>query len=119
MVKSHLRLAKEFQSRSYDALVAHTTVVFARYIMLAMSSREEEDPKTIGQLFYLCCDEMEDLHFAQAFMLILDLLKSTLLEEPVLSEERVQSIIDQLFNKLPRFLKKPFLGNQEFIANVA
>ncbi|WP_280517129.1 hypothetical protein [Lederbergia sp. NSJ-179] len=41
------------------------------------------------------------------------------LEEPVLSEERVQSIIDKLFNKLPRFLKKPFLGNKEFIENAA
>lgn len=119
VTKSHLRLAKEFQSRSYDALVAHTTVVFARYIMLAMSSREEKDPKTIGQLFYLCCDEMEDIRFAQSFMLILDLLKSTLLEEPILSEEKVQSIIDELFNKLPQFLKMAFIENDEFRENVA
>jgi hypothetical protein len=113
VAKSHLRLAKEFQSRSYDALVAHTTIVFTRYIMLAISSREEEDPKTIGQLFYLCCDEMEDIRFAQAFMLIIDLLKSTLSEEPVLSEEKVQLLIDKLFNKLPQFLKKGFLQDEE------
>lgn len=87
--------------------------------MLGINSREEEDPKTIGQLFYLCCDEMEDIRLAQAFMLILDLLKSTLLEEPVLSEEKVQSIIDELFNKLPQFLKKAFLGNDDLKANAA
>jgi len=117
--KSHLRLAKECQSRNYDALVAHTTVVFTRYIMLAMSSREEKDPKTIGQLFYLCCDEMEDIRFAQAFMLIVDLLKSTLLKEPVLSEEKVQSIIDELLNELPQFLKRTFLNDDEPGTNAA
>ncbi|MED1438598.1 transposase [Aeribacillus composti] len=118
VTKSHLRLAKEFQSRSYDAMVAHTTIVFARYIML-LSSREEEDPKTIGQLFYLCCDEMEDIRFAQALILVLDLLKSTLSNEPTLSEEKVQSIVDELVNNLPHFLKKAFLSNEEIKANAA
>jgi hypothetical protein len=108
--KSNLRLAKEFQSRSYDALVAHTTIVFTRYIMLALSAREEEDPKTIGQLFYLCCDEMEDIRIAEAIILILDLLKSTLGKEAILSEAKVQSIVDELLNNLPEFLRKAFLG---------
>lgn len=119
VAKSHLRLAKEFQSRSYDAMVAHTTIVFTRYIMLALSSREEEDPKTIGQLFYLCCDEMEDIRFTQALMLIVDLLKSTLSEEPVLSEEKVQSLIDRLFNKLPQYLKYGFLNNEDIKGKAA
>lgn len=119
VAKSHLRLAKECQSRNYDALVAHTSIVFARYIMLAVSSREEKDPKTIGQLFYLCCDEMEDIRFAHAFMLLIDVLKSTLLKEPVLSEGKVQSIIDELFDSLPQFLKKTFLGDEEFNAQTA
>lgn len=119
VAKSHLRLAKECQSRHYDALVAHTTIVFTRYIMLAISSREEKDPKTIGQLFYLCCDEMEDIRFAQAFMMIVDALKSTLSNEPVLSEEKVQSIMNELFDNLPQFLKKTFLNEDEFKAQAA
>jgi len=53
---------------------------------------------------------MEDIRLAQAFMLILDLLKSTLLEEPVLSEENVQSIIDDLFSKLPQCLQRALLS---------
>nr|WP_234028504.1 transposase [Lentibacillus sp. Marseille-P4043] len=119
VAKSHLRLAKECQSRHYDALVSHTTIVFTRYIMLALSSREEKDPKTIGQLFYLCCDEMEDIRFAQALMMVIDVLKSTLSKEPVLSEEKVQCIIDELFDSLPQFLKKTFLDDDEFKAKAA
>ena len=36
MSKSYLRLAKEFQSRSYDSMMAHTAIVFIRYIMLSL-----------------------------------------------------------------------------------
>jgi hypothetical protein len=41
ITKSYLQLAKEFQSRCYDALVAHTTIVFTRYLMLALARPHE------------------------------------------------------------------------------
>lgn len=105
VVKSHLQLAKEFQCRSYDALIAHTTIVFVRYIMLALSAREEKDPKTLGELFYLCCDEIEDIRFAEAILLIMELFASTLSKEFLLSEEQVQQFLDAFFEQLPAFLK--------------
>jgi len=76
--KSFLNLAREFQGRSYDSMVAHTTIVFCRYIMLALESRESKDPKTLGNLFYLCCDELQDISFYEAFQLILTMLKNSL-----------------------------------------
>ncbi|PMB02590.1 IS4 family transposase, partial [Fischerella thermalis CCMEE 5273] len=66
MIKSYLGLAKEFQGRSYDRMVAHTSIVYTRYLLLAIESREACDPRTLGNLFYLCCDELEDLKFATA-----------------------------------------------------
>jgi hypothetical protein len=101
-----LRLAKEFQSQSYDALVAHTTIVFTRYIMLSISSREEQDPKTIGQLFYLCCDEMEDIRFIEALLLLIELLCETLSKELLITDEQIQKILDTFFEQIPLFLKK-------------
>ncbi len=38
--KSLLRLQNEFQGRSYDLLVSHTTIVFSRYILLAWEHRQ-------------------------------------------------------------------------------
>ena len=105
VTKSHLQLAKEFQCRSYDALTAHSTIVFVRYIMLALSAREEKDPKTLGELFYLCCDEIEDIRFAEAILLIIDLFASTLSKEFLLTEEQVQQFLDTFFEQLPVFLK--------------
>ena len=108
VAKSHLALGKEFQCRSYDAMVAHTTIVFTRYIMLSLRTREEQDPRTIGQLFFLCCDELEDIRFAEAILLVLDCLKASLTEEPILSEEMVQSVLNRVFDNFPAFLKRAF-----------
>lgn len=59
--KSMLKLAKEFQGRSYDTLISHTTLVFTRYILLEWSRRNEQDPKTMGILFFLMCEDVKDL----------------------------------------------------------
>lgn len=77
-VKSYLKLTGECYSRSYDALVAHTTVVFSRHILLAVEQRRRVDDRTAGGIFYDCCDELTDLHFSQALLLILQLLRQKL-----------------------------------------
>uniref|UniRef100_UPI001B7F942A IS4 family transposase n=1 Tax=Alicyclobacillus contaminans TaxID=392016 RepID=UPI001B7F942A len=64
--KSYLRLTKELQGRTYDQMLAHTTIVFARYIMLAIASRDAQDPRTIGALFFDCCDELDDIRSVDA-----------------------------------------------------
>jgi hypothetical protein len=52
-VKSH---AGEFQQLSYDAITAHTAIVFLRYSMLAVEKRRQEDDRSVGDLFYLNID---------------------------------------------------------------
>ncbi|MGI6119514.1 MAG: hypothetical protein ACOYIB_02915, partial [Desulfosporosinus sp.] len=34
MAKSHLKLGTEFQGRSFDMMISHTTIVFTRYLLL-------------------------------------------------------------------------------------
>jgi hypothetical protein len=106
MCKSYLSLAKEFQGRSYDMMTAHTTIVFMRYIMLALESRNAADPRTVGGFFYDICDEVKDIRFAEALMLILELLARTLAAYPVISEEMATIIINTVFNDLPAIWKQ-------------
>ncbi len=66
MAKSFLNLAKEFQSRSFDALVAHATLVCCRYIILELIKRTNADPRTLGNLFHAVCDELRLItHFVE------------------------------------------------------
>ena len=82
-------------------MTAHTTIVFMRYIMLALEAKNSVDHRTVGGCFYLICDEMEDIRFSIALILILDLLRRTLEEFPVISEELADTIINSFFNGLP------------------
>ena len=106
VTKSYLALAKEFQGRSYDMMLAHTTIVFIRYAMLAMESRNSNDPRTIGDLFYFFCDEVEDIKFSLSLMLIVDLLKKILYENPVISKELAHQIIDAFILGLPQIWRE-------------
>jgi len=106
MNKSFLNLAKEFQGRSYNSMVAHTTIVFTRYIMLSTQSRNNEDLRTIGGLFFNCCDELQDIQFFEAIQIILELLKNTLQEKLSLTKEQINSFLDYFISTLPLFIKE-------------
>jgi len=106
MCKSHLKLAKEFQGRSFDMLVAHTSIVYIRYIMLAVMVRKNDDERTFGDLFFYFSDEVRNISFFDALQLILSLLKDFLKDKFLISEEEVQKLLSEFINSLP-----PVLGN--------
>lgn len=108
MCKSHLALAKEFQGRSYDMLISHTTIVFLRYMMLSVEHRNSNDLRTIGGLFYNICDEVKDINLNEALVLILSILKETLLQQSAISEELFKDILNAFFSSLPTFWSKKF-----------
>lgn len=109
MCKSFLKLAKEFQGRSYDMLVAHTTIVYLRYIMLAVAARKNQDGRTFGELFFLYCDEIRDITFSEALNLIFSMLKQFIKEKFALSENQVAQLLNSFIDSLPPFLGKFFL----------
>ena len=66
------------QSEVEIAHLAHTTVVGCRYIMLELARRKNQDPRTLGTLFYACCEELRQATFAEALAAILMLLEQAL-----------------------------------------
>ena len=75
--KSLMKLGTEFQSRSYDAMVSHTTIVFTRYIILEWIRRNENDQKTYGELFYMFCDDIQDMDLTNALQSLMALFVDT------------------------------------------
>lgn len=109
MAKSFLNLAKEFQSRSFDALVAHATLVCCRYIMLELVKRTNADPRTLGNLFHAVCDELRQISFTEALALLLKLLEQTLGGVIGLCKEQVQQLLERFVETLPRAFKTQLL----------
>ena len=96
MAKQHLKLAKEIQCRDFDALIAHTSIVFMRYMFLAYQCRIETDHRTFGDLFYACCDEMADISFVEALYRILTLAGERLKESGSYCEKTASAIFDAI-----------------------
>lgn len=101
MCKSYLKLAKEFEGRSYDMLTAHTAIVFIRYICLAWEQRQSQDPRCFGELFYLVYDELADIPFKKALETLLSALIEALRDALFLSPAQIDALIDSFFAKLP------------------
>lgn len=96
MSKHYLNLEKEVQLRDYDGLVGHTTIVMARYIFLAVEQRLHDDPRTLGSLFYACCDERKDLTLIEALNRLLALSLDKVRAAGEFSEEVVNAMLNAI-----------------------
>jgi len=114
MAKQHLKLAKEIQCRDYDALVAHTTIVFMRYMFLAYQCRLETDDRTFGDLFYACYDELSDISFVEALYRILTLAADRLQEIGDFCEKTAQTFFDTLLETALSYVN---LSKNKFVIN--
>ena len=103
--KSYLHLSKECRSRSYDAMTAHTAVVFTRYMMLSLENRESKDERSLGELFLYFSDEMSDITWIQAFQMMLQMFRTILTEHCALTDEKITELVDAFMNAIPTLLK--------------
>lgn len=103
--KRYLNLSRECNSLSYDAMTTHTAVVFTRYMMLSLESRESNDTRSLGELFLYFSDEMADITWIQALQMLLQMFRTMLIDNSELSEEKIDELIDVFMDTLPPLLK--------------
>ena len=103
--KSYLNLSKECRSMSYDAITAHTAIVFTRYMMLSLENRESNDNRSLGELFLYFSDEMSDITWIQAFQMMLQMFRTMLTKNAELSDEKIDELVDAFMNTIPALLK--------------
>ena len=108
-VKSHLKLGKEFIGRNYDSMVAHTTIVFARYILLSMEQRNGVDDRTLGGIFFDCCDELADITLTSSLRLLMDMLVVAFSDVFSGSNQALQSVFNDFIAGLPSRIKDQLL----------
>jgi len=109
VIKSVLHLENEFQTRSFDAIVAHTAIVLTRYLFLALETRENKDLRSINEGFRYLCEELEDISFTYAFKIILSLLEQCLSDHLRLTGDVVNATVEYFMGCLPLFIKDRLL----------
>jgi len=107
-VKSFLKLGSEFQGRSYDMMISHTTIVMTRYIMMEWLRRQENDPKTFGELFFYFCDDIQDMDLVRALKNLVNFVITSIDGTKYLSTEAIKSQLLQWINQQAACIKALF-----------
>lgn len=103
--KSLLDLGTEFQGLSYDMTVSSTAIVYTRYILLEWMRRKKNDDKTICELFYVCCDDIQDMELTTALKQLLELLVNGLQNRAITITNEVKSQLINWFVSQPLFIQ--------------
>lgn len=106
MAKSHLKLGTEFQGRSFDMMISHTTIVFTRYLILEWVRRENNDERSLGGLFYLFADEVMDLDLKTALRQLMAFVLNVLTDNPEYREPLSQ--LHKWISELPSYIRALF-----------
>jgi len=105
MLKHHLNLEKEAQLRDYDGIIGHTTITMVRYIFLAFEQRCHDDPRTIGGLFFACCEEIKDLSLLEAMQRLLALSLEKVRSTRIFAEDVVMALVDAIMSSAIAFIE--------------
>ena len=54
-------------------MVSHTAIVFTRYAILEWMRRKENDEKTYGELFFMLCEDIQDMDLTTALQSLMAL----------------------------------------------
>ena len=86
-------------------MTAHTAVVFTRYMMLSLESRESNDERTPGELFLYFSDEMSDITWIQAFPLLLQMFRELAADHLDITDDKIDALADAFMDAIPALLK--------------
>jgi len=103
MIKSLLRLEKEFEGRSYDMMISHTTIVFSRYLILEWERRNNNDDRTFGGMFFLFCDEVKDMDLMTALRQLMVFVFS-MISNPTGHDTVISQVYDWI-QQLPSYIR--------------
>ncbi|MNM95240.1 Transposase DDE domain protein [compost metagenome] len=108
VTKSYLKLGTEFQGRSFDGLISHTTIVFSRYLAMEYERRQSSDERTLGGLFFLFADEVRDLDYQSALQQLMSLFLEMYQAKTKKNKTAVFCQLQEWISGLPSYIKGLF-----------
>ena len=84
---------------------------FTRYMLLAVSNRDNEDDRTLGELFYLMVSEVADITYHESMMIIVEAMLATVQEEFHITDEHIECFYNKFMSKLPESMQRLLQAN--------
>ena len=99
--KHYLKLDTELEGRRFEAVNAHSSIVFLRYIMLAYENRISVDDRACGELFFFISEELKDISYSEALVILLDSVFFKAFSDGLLSMRQINLLLDIFIDKIP------------------
>ncbi|ARY93007.1 transposase [Lacticaseibacillus casei] len=96
VAKQYLRLDRS-QIQNYDGLCGHLAMVMTSYDLLAWRQRQNEDERTLGDLFFTMNKALPDIAVAQAIIWLIEALAKLGRDLIDVSEKAINNVIDRFF----------------------
>ena len=74
-------------------------------MLLVMEQRQNEDQRTLGELFFFLVDEMADITFSRSLGILMDAFMASLQEILKLSDEQLAAFTADFEARLPEYLR--------------
>lgn len=103
--KSLLKLGREFQPVNYDTTVSGTALVFTRFIILEWIRRKNSDYHSMGEIFFLCYDDVRDIELSDALDKLVSIIADGLANGTIRMEESVRKAILDWYVSQPNFIQ--------------
>jgi hypothetical protein len=78
-------------------------------MMLSLKHRQESDDRSIGELFMVICDEIQDLTMEEALFLIINAILASVHDKFSLTEQQLDRLIQEFVTMLPRHIQNRLL----------
>lgn len=103
--KSLLKLGGEFQPVNYDTTVSGTALVLTRFIILEWIRRKNSDYHSLGEIFFLCYDDVRDIELSDALGSLVSIIAEGLANGTVQMEESVRKALLDWYISQPNFIQ--------------
>lgn len=82
-----------------------TAIVFVRYMLLTLEQRQNEDQRTLGEIFFFLVNEMSDITFSRSLFILMNAMMTSLQEILKLSDEQLTAFTTDFEVRFPKYLQ--------------
>jgi len=95
----------EFLDFNMNSDCNHTSIVFTRYIILKWLRRKQNDQKTYGELFFMLCEDIQDMDLEQALQSLMALFVEQLNKFSADITDFIKNQVDKWMASQPLFIQ--------------
>ncbi|MFR0586670.1 hypothetical protein [Lactobacillus porci] len=77
-----------------------------RYMFMSASKRDDEDDKTIGELFYSMIDDLADITFNHSLQILVEAMFESVKEIFQPTEEQMERFTNAFIPRLPKYMQE-------------